>query len=428
MIIVQEEVLLERVKLIEASGFVDFDLGTVDDGDVLSEFSRAASMIVACILAMADEKEPASYFERSDLGALLLLSPVKDGYSSPRTCLKVQGKEFEIFGFRRKGQSIEEDEVILVPLERDLFSRVKGLFETDVLADKKVLVIGVGSGGSPIALELAKSGVQRFMLVDPDRLEIGNVARHASGLSDLGRFKTLAVKDLILEKNPFARVETLEAKAEWPRQEVLERLVSEADLVICATDNRESKMLVNRICINKGRICLFGGAFRRAYGGQILRVRPRESVCYQCFLEILPQVAADQEISNHQQASEIQYSPDDSQVAIEPGLSIDIAPISIMMAKIALLELLRDRVTTLDSLYEDLIADWYLWINRRERGTDYEHLKPLGYEIGEMSILRWYGVLLKRNPGCSVCGEFLKDIAAELRPEDLEFFKDAEKG
>ena len=58
----------------------------------------------------------------------------------------------------------------VVRLESDLFSRVKGIFDSTILTPKTVGVVGLGSGGSVCALEMAKCGVGNFILVDFDRL------------------------------------------------------------------------------------------------------------------------------------------------------------------------------------------------------------------------------------------------------------------
>ena len=73
---------------------------------------------------------------------------------------------------------------------------------------------------------------------------------------------------------------------------------SQADIVICAVDQRIPKLIINRICVEENTPCIFAGAFRRAYGGQILFVKPNQTLCYQCFLMLLPDQANDQEIAN----------------------------------------------------------------------------------------------------------------------------------
>lgn len=70
---------------------------------------------------------------------------------------------------------------------------------------KAALIVGCGSVGSLIALELARAGVCKFILVDSDTLEIHNICRHQLGFRDLGRYKVDAVADAIKNINPSAK-------------------------------------------------------------------------------------------------------------------------------------------------------------------------------------------------------------------------------
>jgi len=292
--------------------------------------------------------------------------------------------------------------VQITPVRNEIFSRFEGLIETDALSDKKVLVVGLGSGGSHITLELAKSGGMNFFIMDHEPFEIGNVGRHIVGISHTGRYKTKIVAGEIKDRNPYARVQTYEEKLSGDNIGKLRTIVRQVDLGICATDDREPKLIFNRICIEENKPCIFAGAFRRAYGGQILFVHPFKSLCYQCFCMLLPDLATDQEISSREQSEYLAYT--DRPVAIEPGLSNDIAPISLMVTKLAIQHLLKDKETTLRSLDDDLKASFYLWLNRREKGTQYENLHPLEFNVDGMHILRWYGIDIKRHPDCPVCG------------------------
>ena len=293
-------------------------------------------------------------------------------------------------------------------LSSSLNSRRAGLLETDVLAHRSICVIGLGTGGIHIALELAKTGVGKFSLVDEDRLEVGNVSRHHAGLSFVGRRKVHAARDLLLENNPKAIVDIYPFHADAQHQDTLRRIIDDSDLVICATDNRPSKLFVNALCVQSARPAIFGGAFRRAYGGQILRVRPHDTACYHCFVLTMPDTEADQEVSSEEDALAIAYS--DQPVPVEPGLSLDVAPISIMAAKLALQELIRNEESSLHVLDRDLEAGWYLWINRPEPGTKYASWPPLSESTDEMTVLRWYGIYLDIDPGCPTCGDFEKAL------------------
>ncbi len=144
------------------------------------------------------------------------------------------------------------------------------------------------------------------------------------------------------------------------------------------------------------------------------------------FINILPEIAEDQEIASPGQALQIAYA--DRPVAVEPGLATDIAPISIMCVKLGILEMLRGTETTLASLYEDLSSPWFQWLNRREVDTDYAQLPPLESEDGGLRILAWYGIANERNPHCAVCGDFvhshLATLGKTLAPENIALFSD----
>jgi molybdopterin/thiamine biosynthesis adenylyltransferase len=311
-----------------------------------------------------------------------------------------------IRGWINKSGNFEQYKVHIVQTGEEFYSRIRGLYETDILRDKTVLIIGLGSGGSSIAIELAKAGVGKFILVDHDRLEVANIVRHACGISDLGRYKTKAVKELILEKNPFAHIETYEKECSWSWILEIRDIARKSNLVFCCTDNRASRLLINFVTLSEKRVCIYGGTFARAYGGHVLRVIPNMTMCYQCFIDILPVKAEDQEIKNESQAENLSYS--DKKVSIEPGLSNDIIPISNMCVKLGILELLRNTTTSLSSLYQDLSSSWYQWLNRREPHTEYADLRPLDSEDGgEFRILAWYGILNEKNPNCPVCGDFV---------------------
>ncbi len=322
----------------------------------------------------------------------------------------------------------EDAPVQIVPVRDELYSRTRGLLETDVLSDSSVFIVGLGSGGSYITWELAKLGIMNFTLMDHDRLEVANVVRHMAGVSDVGRRKTKVMTDMIHDKNPYANVRTHETKVSWDNIDALREIIRASDLVIVALDNREGRVIMNKVCVEENTPCVFAGAFQRAHGGQVLRVRPGESPCYQCFLEALPRQAGDQEVSNPQQAQRLAYS--DRPVAVEAGLSTDIAAISLMVVKLAIQQLLAGKPTTLRSLDEDLVAPWYFWLNRREAGTEYEDLQPLEFNIDGMTVLRWYGISLDRNPACPCCGDFVGRVAVEqgveVSSDEAAFFGEPE--
>lgn len=325
-------------------------------------------------------------------------------------------------GVSYRGGAVQDGrraEVAFVDVQPELATRRSGILETAILRDKRVLCIGVGTGGAHAAIELAKCGVGGFVLVDRDRLSVGNVVRHPGGISHVGRFKVHALRDLIHDKNPDAEVQAHTIDLNFDSQERLKELIGKADVVICGTDNRPSKLLVNRLCVEANVVAVYGGAFRRAYGGQVLRVHPRQSPCFECFVAAMPDEASDVEVSSAADAASIAYS--DRPVKVEPGLSLDVLPIANMVTKLALMELLADKETSLSILKKDYSAPWYLWLNKPEPGTQYSSLPPLSESSDEMTINRWYGIHFERDTACPACGDFISTLAASygLDPASL---------
>ncbi|MBW1784252.1 MAG: ThiF family adenylyltransferase [Deltaproteobacteria bacterium] len=314
-----------------------------------------------------------------------------------------------VAGYIKNEKEWKSARVEIIPIKDELYSRNKGLIESDAVAGKSVALWGLGSHGSRIALHLGNSGLGALYAMDHDRYEVGNISRHVAGIPHVGRKKTNILNQLLKEINPYITVRTFEEKVEWANSEKVRDIIRKVDLVICTTDSLESRLVINTLCVQENTICIFAGAFRRAYGVQIIRVRPWESLCYQCFRMWVQEQASDQEISNRNQAERLAYT--DRPVPVEPGLSIDIAPVTSMVVKLAIQELLKGTETTLRSLDDDLVAPWYLWLNRREAGTQFENIEPLEYNLDGLHILRWYGINVPRHPECPVCGNFDEQLA-----------------
>jgi molybdopterin/thiamine biosynthesis adenylyltransferase len=407
MITIPTEYLDEHWSTLISTSILHITLNEWDEGDayVLSSMGQFhSSKKIDAVIVIGDTKI-------SGVPIVIRLDKMPNdnisyNYTSPEGSLYTASAHYTVTD--TKNQPID---INVVNIANTLSLRRKGILESDLLKDSAVTIVGLGTGGVQVALELAKSGIGKFHLIDPDRLDVGNTCRHQAGISSVGRKKVLVGRDLILEKNPKAVVTTYPILACEKEKETLTSIIKNSDLVICATDSRKSKLFINSLCVETKKPVIFGGAFRRAYGGNILRVHPSESACYHCFVLAMPEKELDQEISSEDNASDIAYS--DMPVAIEPGLSLDISPIGIMVSKLALQELIKNKPSTLHILDKDFEANWYFWINRPEPKTDYTSLPPLSESYDEMTILRWYAVTLSKDPNCPTCGDFTKALSEQ---------------
>lgn len=316
-------------------------------------------------------------------------------------------------------------DVEFIPAKVDLYSRNKGLLEIGILEKKSVAIIGLGSFGSQISVELAKAGVGEFYLFDFDRVELHNLARHICTTKDLGRLKTDAIEEAILGKNPYAKVRKYPVDIN-EHLSLLDEVLPNVDLVICATDNNQSRFTLSRYLHPNNKICIFGRAITRAEGGDVFIYRPG-GACYNCLVGNIGNIA--EEITNEESARRngtiaAYVSPEDANAMVQVGLSADIEPICNMMVKLALVELSRGSDSGIKSLEDELVYNYYMWANRRERKYANWHILP---GAGAMpTIMRWYGAHIKRLDDCVTCsseisldtGDEFEEMLNNLPSED----------
>ena len=105
-----------------------------------------------------------------------------------------------------------------------------------------VAVCGLGGLGSNVAISLARAGIGRLHLIDFDRVDISNLHRQQYGVSQLGMYKTEAMKQILSEIAPYCEVVTDTARL---NEENLS-LIADCDIICECFDNAECKaMLVN---------------------------------------------------------------------------------------------------------------------------------------------------------------------------------------
>lgn len=126
----------------------------------------------------------------------------------------------------------------------------------DKLKSSSVAVCGLGGLGSHIAVMLARSGVGRLHLIDFDVIEPSNLNRQAYWVSDLGRFKTEAMKEQISKINPFIEVKIDTVKID---ENNIKSLFKDDDIVCEAFDSDLAKAMLaqnfHRYFENKVLIC-----------------------------------------------------------------------------------------------------------------------------------------------------------------------------
>lgn len=369
------------------------------DGNGLKEFIASRKKQVAgCTYEWEDEQVVHIYF-----------SPLSHGYGNRKDVVITKdisaGKDVVFVAndgtVTYNGCSVNE-----IPSVDSLYSRTKGLIELDVLEKRRVLIIGLGSGGSAIAVQLARTGIGHFVLADFDRVELHNLSRHVCSLNDLGRLKTDALYDAIKGKNPYAEVKRLPIDVN-KNLDVLEEEIHQTDIVLCCTDNNSSRFNISELLVKHRKVGLFGRCVTRAAGGDVFIYRPG-SACYVCLIGNQWYDTTVEEISDFSSAKRAGRIPayvseDDAAAVVQVGLGADIEPINNMMVKLALVELCRGTNSGISSLENELTYNYYFWANRRE--LHYATWGNFNNTERMPTILKWYGVNVEPRENCTMCGK-----------------------
>lgn len=244
-----------------------------------------------------------------------------------------------------------------------ILKEVGGKGQKKLLAGR-VLIIGAGGLGAPIALYLAAAGVGTIGIADADCVDLSNLQRQVIHFTpDIGKPKVLSAKEKMEAINPDVKVIPYQC---WVSAENIMEMIRDYDFIIDGTDNFAAKFLINDACVLARKPYSHGGILR--FDGQTLTVLPGESTCYRCIFPAPPPKDA---IPTCSQAGVI---------GVLPGVLGTIQATEAIKFLLGQGDLLTGRLLTYDALR-----------------------------------MRFREVPLRRNPNCPICGE--SPTITELRDE-----------
>jgi molybdopterin-synthase adenylyltransferase len=152
------------------------------------------------------------------------------------------------------------------------------------VAKDRTLIVGVGGLGVPALWALAREGARRLTLVDPDPVEVSNLARQVIYRSrDIGTPKVEAAARWLGEQFPEIEVEHHAIALDASNAA---SLIDTHDFVIDATDSPVAKFLINDTCVAARTPFVYGGVVGMT--GQAMTVVPTETACIRCVFETVP--------------------------------------------------------------------------------------------------------------------------------------------
>ena len=171
----------------------------------------------------------------------------------------------------------------LLRYSRHILLKDVGVEGQEKIRNGKVLVVGAGGLGAPVALYLAAAGVGTIGIVDGDVVDLSNLQRqviHFTG--DVGHPKVESARDKMLAINPNVKVNTIR---EFLMSDNALDIIKDYDFIVDGTDNFPVKFLINDVCVMVGKPFSHGGILR--FEGQTFTHLPG-TACYRCLFKSPP--------------------------------------------------------------------------------------------------------------------------------------------
>jgi sulfur-carrier protein adenylyltransferase/sulfurtransferase len=203
--------------------------------------------------------------------------------------INVASLKGSIDGWKQQGGEWEEPQQLLTPGQQRRYARQVLIPEIGQegqrrMLDAKVLLIGAGGLGSPIALYLAASGVGTIGLVDDDVVDESNLQRQVlHGVDRLGMLKADSAELTIRAINPET---TVVKHVERMSADNVERLIAPYDVIVDGTDNFDTRYVLNDAAVKLRKPVVHGSIYR--WDGQVTTFIPFEGPCYRCMYPTQP--------------------------------------------------------------------------------------------------------------------------------------------
>ncbi len=172
------------------------------------------------------------------------------------------------------------DDVQLLRYSRQILLPQIGIEGQERLRRARVLVVGVGGLGSPVAMYLAAAGVGHLTLADGDRVDLTNLQRQiAHTTQSIGTLKTESARNTLRALNPEVDVQGIATRLDGDQ---LAEQVASTDVIVDGSDNFETRFAVNRACVQARKPLVSGAVVRLEGQLSVFDSSRPDSPCYAC--------------------------------------------------------------------------------------------------------------------------------------------------
>ena len=172
---------------------------------------------------------------------------------------------------------------IIERFSRQIVLKDIGILGQKKILSSKVLIIGAGGLGCPVAEYLSRAGIGELGIVDDDKISLSNLHRQSLyNTSDIGKFKVKIAKDKIKKINPNTKVSIYKIRL---NNNNFKKIITDYDYVVDGSDNFITKFLLNDYCLKFKKVLVTGAISK--FDGHIFtfNFRDKKTPCLRCFFQ-----------------------------------------------------------------------------------------------------------------------------------------------
>jgi len=169
---------------------------------------------------------------------------------------------------------------------RQIILKDIGILGQKLISKAKILVVGAGGLGCPIAEYLSRAGIGTLGIVDFDKVQLSNIHRQSMyNTKDIGKFKVDVVKKKIKLINPMVKIKKINKKI---NEKNIKNIVSKFDIIVDGSDNFKTKFLLNKYSIKFKKFYISGAISK--FDGHIFtfNFKNKNEPCLRCFYQTEP--------------------------------------------------------------------------------------------------------------------------------------------
>ena len=169
---------------------------------------------------------------------------------------------------------------------RQIILKDIGILGQKLISKAKILVVGAGGLGCPIAEYLSRAGIGTLGIVDFDKVQLSNIHRQSMyNTKDIGKFKVDVVQKKIKLINPLVKIKKIRKKI---NEKNIKNIVSKFDIIVDGSDNFKTKFLLNKYSIKFKKFYISGAISK--FDGHIFtfNFKNKNEPCLRCFYQTEP--------------------------------------------------------------------------------------------------------------------------------------------